>query len=88
VWGIWRDRWERHLRDDWDHTYRAKGWDWRITEHWVGERGYLAIKPAMSRSQDIGEFGGVHAHPADFPSAVSRCFVAEVPPQDYKEIRE
>lgn len=87
VWGTWRDRWETKLRDDWDHNYRAKGWDWRITEHWVGDLGYRAIKPAMSRSQDIGEFGGVHASPADFPNAVSTCFTADIPPQEYREVR-
>lgn len=86
VWGTWRDRWENLLRDDWDHDYRHKGWDWRITEHWVRRLGYRVIKPALSRSQDIGEFGGVHASPQDFPNAVSRCFVPEVPPQDYREI--
>lgn len=86
VWGTWRDRWADHLRADWDHDYRFKGWDWRITEHWCQEMGFRALKPCLSRSQDIGEFGGVHARPEDFPAAVSTCFTADIPPQDYKEI--
>lgn len=87
IWGTWRDRWYEKLRGDWDHNYRAKGWDWRITEYWMEELGYRSINPAMSRSQDIGQYGGVHAHPDNFVNAVSRCWTQDVPPQDYREMQ-
>lgn len=87
IWGTWRDRWYHNLRNDWDHDYRYRGWDWRITEYWIQELGFCSIAPAVSRSQDIGQHGGVHASPAAFEGAVSRCWTQDVPPQDYREMQ-
>lgn len=84
IWGTWLDRW-CVLRDDWDHDYRHRGWDHRITDYWLNERGFVNIGPAMSRSQDIGMHGGVHSLPSDFPNAVSSCFTLDIPPQEYRE---
>lgn len=86
IWGTWRDNWFEYLRNDWDHDYTYKGWDWRIAEHWMQQLGFRTVAPAMSRSQDIGIFGGAHARPEDFPAHVSRCFTPDIPPQDYREI--
>lgn len=86
VWGTWAGRWEKHLRADWDFTYTHKGWDWRIRDHWVLERGMRVLAPSLSRSQHIGEHGGTHASPAQFGALRSRCFTQDVPPQDYQEV--
>lgn len=87
VWGTWADRWQNLLRDDWDHDYRHKGWDWRIIEHWIGERGYLCAAPCQSRSQVSGEFGGTHLHPgAQYQEHLSRCFSPSYPPGEFTEV--
>lgn len=94
VWGTWKDRWDRLLRDDWDFTYREngggpsqRGWDWRIRNKLVIGQGMTMIAPSLSRSQHIGRYGGSHCSPADFDVVASRCFAGlEVPPQDYQEV--
>lgn len=87
VWGTWRDRWEQLLSPDWDFDYRYKGWDWRIIEHWIGEKGYRFAAPAESRSQVSGEFGGTHLNPgADYQEHLSRCFSPSYPPGEFTEV--
>lgn len=85
VWGTWRDRWEHLIAPDWTFGYEHGGWDWRLTDHWMGERGYRAICPALSRSQHIGKHGGTHCSPEQFAGLQSQCFVPDVPPQRYQE---
>ncbi len=82
TWGIWRDRWEDLIRDDWPR-HKAEGWDWRITRHWCGDLGYRTALPCEARCQNIGEFGGVHG---DGPRAQSDCWTVDIPPQEYYEV--
>jgi len=89
VWGIWRDRWEKRLRDDWDHDYTHKGWDWRINEHWIQERRFLTIGPGQSRSQVSGEHGGTHLRAgAEYQAHLSTCFSPHYEPGYYEEIEQ
>lgn len=75
VWGLWRESWEL-LAPDWDLDYRHKGWDWRFNDHWCAQ-GYRAIRPAWSRSQHIGQFGGAHMEHQQFAALQSDCFIGE-----------
>jgi hypothetical protein len=63
IWGIWRDRWEEHLRDTWDFDYSTglpdgsqAGWDWNINRI-ITANDLRVIKPVQSRSNHIGLFG-------------------------------
>jgi hypothetical protein len=85
VWGTWRDRWENSLRDDWDFTYRARGWDWRVKDYWLMTRGMRLMAPCLSRSQHVGRLGGVHCTPDQYETMRSRCFVPLIAPQEYAE---
>ncbi len=86
VWGTWKDRWTALLRDSWDHNYQFKGFDWHISEYCMEELGHRAIIPARSRSQNIGQYGGVHTVAEDFVNCLSRCYSPDVEPQDYREL--
>jgi hypothetical protein len=93
VWGTWADRWERLLRPGWDFTYEEngggpaqRGWDWKIRNHWVMQQGMRVVAPSLSRSQHIGEHGGAHCTPEQYEDLKSRCYVQDVPPQDYQEV--
>jgi hypothetical protein len=94
VWGTWRDRWERLLRDSWDTSYTEngggplqRGWDWGFRNRLVVGGGMRMIAPSLARSQHIGRYGGTHCSPADFDVVASRCFAGlDVPPQDYQEV--
>lgn len=66
VWGTWRDRWTTYLRDQWDHDYSRRGWDWDIQEHVLPDNGLWVVAPEMSRSQHIGRDAGVHCTPEMF----------------------
>lgn len=79
VWSVWRDRWEKVLEPEWDwdqnkgdapHTH---GYDWQINRI-MGRDGYTAPAPDASRSQNIGQFGGVYANPALFAGTQSLAF--------------
>jgi hypothetical protein len=80
VWGTWRDRW-KDIGPDWDTDYRYRGWDHRINDHWLGERGLKCVAPAVSRSQHIGRDGGAHCTPSMFEGLLAREFHADVPAQ-------
>lgn len=81
VWGTWRDRWEQHLRDTWDKDYSSgkadgseAGWDWNINRI-LTEKNMTVIKPMQSRSDHLGEFGGIHMTPDLYPSSRGIDFV-------------
>lgn len=86
VWGTWADRWAALLRDTWDHDYEHNGWDWHINSLLAG-RDLRVIKPALSRSQHIGEHGGAHCTPGFYPQTVAASFREHYDPQVYREIR-
>lgn len=83
VWGTWRDRWEGFMRDDWTFSYEHRGWDWRLNDYWVIERGMRVVAPCLSRSQHIGKWYGSHTNPAQFEEQQSHCFLPDIPPQEY-----
>jgi hypothetical protein len=83
VWGIWRDRWDDVVRDDWRASYLRDGWDTRLNKYWVQERGWKVALPCESRSQNFGEAGGAHG---DGPRGLSDCWAAERGPHDYAEV--
>lgn len=84
VWGTWRDRWEDLIAPDWTFEYEHRGWDWRLNDYWCGEKGMVTAAPSMSRSQHIGQYGGVHTSPALFAEQMSRCYRPDVLPQAYR----
>lgn len=80
VWGTWRERWSRLLRDTWDKDYSTgsdgqSGWDWNINRIIGGGRiidqlvdpaeSLFVVKPAATRSQHIGMVG-THTKPESF----------------------
>ena len=88
AWGTWRDRWERTLEPNWDWECSLgprpdqHGYDWAILR--VTQGGYLNVVPDASRSQNIGEWGGWAASPADFPGTQAASFRAERGPVTYR----
>ncbi len=81
TWSVWRDRWEKVLEPEWDWDENTgprpdqHGYDWQINR--IMQRdGYAAPAPDASRTQNIGRFGGVYAHPdpGAFNATQSRSF--------------
>lgn len=87
IWGTWYDRWCDYLAPDWDFDYRYKGWDWRITEHWLGQRGFRNVVPDFARSQHIGREQGTHCTAEMFDSLLSRCYCPDLMEQNYREVQ-
>jgi hypothetical protein len=90
VWGTWPDRWYAVMRDTWDKDYSSggamdSGWDWHINRRVFPAAGLQCVRPQQSRSNNIGEWGGAHQRPEDFPATVSRSFRPDRPPVVYKE---
>lgn len=92
VWGIWRDRWEEHLRATWDKDYSSgnadgseAGWDWNINRI-LQNKDMRILKPLQSRSDHIGELGGAHMTPDLFPSSRGVDFVQARGRSRYNEI--
>ena len=86
VWATWRNWWEAFIRDTWDFTYRAAGWDWALLNGWIHGRGMRLMAPCLSRSQHVGRLGGKHCTPDQYETMRSRCFVSSVPPQEYADV--
>jgi hypothetical protein len=78
-WGTWRDRWENVLEPNWDWACNTgtrgfdNGYDWQINR--IIERGYTAVAPDASRSQNIGRFEGVYANPALFQQTQAASYL-------------
>jgi hypothetical protein len=66
VWGTWDDRWHDVLGASWFDAARApvpgagNGFDYGI-ERTMAATGRRVVIPLASRSDDIGQYGGVHA---------------------------
>lgn len=63
-WGTWRDCWEQVLEPGWcwqEHGY-ATGYDFAMNDHIMSGK-YRAVMPDASRSQNIGDQGGLYATP-------------------------
>ena len=85
VWGTWADRWESFFRATWDFSYARRGWDWNVNRL-IEEQGKHIVMPALSRSQHIGEHGGIHCSPDFFPQTVSGTFREQFAPQEFREL--
>lgn len=70
IWGVWRDRWESDLKENWGWDY-SSAWDGRIIERL---RGKLCVFPGHSRSQHIGQYDGTHMMPHQYDEMKSMCF--------------
>lgn len=79
VWATWRDRWEKTIKPDWDWdattgtSWHDNGYDWQMCR--IMERdGLYAVTPDASRSQNIGQYEGIYADPANFPGTQAASF--------------
>jgi hypothetical protein len=82
--GFHRAKWDM-LAARWGEG--AANWWWWVDQEWCQKPGgYDVLFPALSRAEDIGEFG---SNPLPEPWAVTQarsCFVADPPPQQYYEV--
>lgn len=92
VWGIWRDRWQTHLRDTWDKDYSSgnpdgseAGWDWNINRI-MAQKDLFAIRPLLSRSDHLGQFDGTHMTPEFYEESRGLGFEQIRGRQRYNEI--
>ncbi len=58
-WATWRDRWEE-MKAQWWQFNRYGGFDALLTHNADLHKGRFEIHPILSRTQNIGEIGGVH----------------------------
>lgn len=91
VWGTWKDRWESVLRDTWDKDYSSgnpdgsrAGWDWNIAQRVLPSWGGFMVVPGAARSQNTGQYLGVHAVPEDFEGTLAKTFRSHRPRCDYR----
>lgn len=80
VWGTTRYMWTTYLRETWDKDYSTgnpdgscAGWDHNINRILKNENMHV-ISPLASRSDHIGELGGIHMVPELFESSKGRDF--------------
>ena len=91
IWGIWRHRWENHIRDTWDKDYSTglpdgtqAGWDWNINRI-MQANSFQTIKPYASRSNHVGLFG-THMTPDLMETSQGADFQQVRGRQRYKEV--
>lgn len=92
VWGVWRDRWEQHLRDTWDKDYSSgkpdgseAGWDWNINRI-LQNKQLNVLSPVQSRSDHLGEYAGTHMTPDLYYTSRGVDFVQVRGRSRYKEV--
>jgi hypothetical protein len=89
VWGTWADRWHDVLDPTWFAAARApepgggNGFDFGIART-LAATGRRVVIPRASRSDDIGQYGGVHAVPAEYEAGRAATFVAHRPPVRFR----
>lgn len=95
LWGTWPDRWERWLRPKWDWDQNTgtrgfdSGYDWNIQARIIPDNKLRTVTPDASRSQNIGEHGGVYAKPEKFWETQTRSFaVVRWPVTGYRLVEE
>ena len=94
VWGTWRDRWFDVAVPTWDRDYSSgdpssgipSGYDWNLDLRILLQRNLRCVLPVASRSQDIGQFEGVHASPADFRRTQDPSFRAHRGKVEYRMV--
>jgi hypothetical protein len=91
VWGTWRDRWENVLLPRWEYCnppVAGTGWDWNIATSVLPRGEYFCLVPDASRSQNIGEHGGVYSTPDIFAGQQTLSFEEHREPVTYALTRE
>jgi hypothetical protein len=93
IWGTWRDRWLDVLEPTWDRTCTSggpgdSGFDWNIQLRVMPSGGYVFAVPDASRSQNIGRFEGVYAHPSNYPKTQTASFRQERGAVKYRVVTE
>lgn len=91
VWGTWPDRWFNVAVPTWDKDYSSgepSGYDWNLDLRVVPELGLKCVFPVASRSQNTGQYGGVHASPAEFWSTLDPSFRYERGKVEYRLVDE
>jgi hypothetical protein len=80
VWGTWKQSWEQHIRNTWDHDYSTglsngseAGWDWNLSR--VSKVTKPFVHPGVSRSQHIGEQEGAHTTPQMYSETLAPTFL-------------
>lgn len=79
IWGCWRESWEGHLRDTWDHDYSTHngvpgleaGWDWNLNTRVGPSVGKGCAVPVVPKCKHIGRLEGTHMSANDFDRAES-----------------
>jgi hypothetical protein len=101
IWGTWRDRWFDVLEPTWDRAYytgnqetgQQAGFDWHIDLrvlhghdlHTMG-RKFVCSLPLASRSQNIGQYEGVHAAPSAFEGTRNPSFREKFGDVEYRVV--
>lgn len=86
-WGTWRRTWESLIRPAWDWDCSSgddpmrHGWDWQM---WRLAQGRAVVTPDASRARNIGQHGGVYAHPGMFGQTQAKSFRAVRGDVDYR----
>jgi hypothetical protein len=90
IWGTWKDRWEKYIKDTWDFDYSTgvddgpSGWDWNLTLRVLPQNNLKTVVPHSSRSQHIG-VNGLHCGPEMFDSTQMKSFKIH---REWKELIE
>jgi hypothetical protein len=94
IWGTWRDRWHKYLKDTWDKNYSSgtaerpeSGWDWNINLRVIPQNKLKCVNPKISRSQHTGVVG-THMSEEMFTESQSRTFKYYIPKTTYQEISD
>lgn len=91
VWGTWEDRWRDTLEPNWFDAAVGpapgveEGFDFGI-DRMREASGRRILVPLASRSDNIGQYGGVHALPEEFEDSRAATFAAHRPPQRFHEV--
>jgi hypothetical protein len=91
VWGTWADRWHDRLGSGWFEAARApepgagNGFDFGV-ERMMAASGRRVVIPLASRSDDIGQYGGVHAVPEDYEAGRAATFAAHREPRRFRDV--
>lgn len=89
LWGTWRDKWVKYLRDTWDHDYTSggrtdSGWDWNIDTRIIKKHGLVCIFPKAPLVDNLGEWGGTHAIAEEYELTRPIGFVQEIEPGTFE----
>jgi hypothetical protein len=91
VWGTWDDRWRDTLEPHWFDAAVGptpgveEGFDFGIDRMREATDRRILV-PLASRSDNIGQYGGVHALPEEFEESRAATFAAHRRPQRFREV--